>query len=348
MSKIIGVNTIFPQYKYTQAEIINLMIQIWPDKHEVLQKFLKSSGVETRHFIQPLENYPKIKGFGDRNRIYLSEIKQLQKTALEKLQKTIGFVWNDVGVIISTSITGLSVPSIEARLMNEFAIPHDTIRMPIFGLGCLGGVATLNRAHDMLKAYPKKLAIVLASEACSMTFQMDDNSMANMVATSLFADGVAAVCIAGDEHPLAKERGLRILDTQSNFYPNSQDVMGWEMVDTGFKIVLSGNVPEIVNKYVGEDVKTLLSRHKFHMNDIQHIISHPGGPKVLTAIGQAVEKTDAALKHSWESLKQNGNLSSVSVLNVLERSLAAGIAGHGLMMAMGPAFCSEFNLTIME
>jgi alkylresorcinol/alkylpyrone synthase len=159
---------------------------------------------------------------------------------------------------------------------------------------------------------------------------------------------VAAVCIAGDQHPLAKQKGLRILDTQSNFYPNSQDVMGWEMVDTGFKIVLSGNVPEIVNKYVGADVTALLDRHKFHMSDIQHIISHPGGPKVLSAISKAIEKSDDALKHSWESLKENGNLSSVSVLNVLQRSLACGVEGHGLMMAMGPAFCSEFNLTKMD
>lgn len=346
MSKIISVATAFPEYRYSQKDIVAHLKTIWPDHEAVLDRLSSTSMVEHRNLVMPLERYREIGGFEDRNKIYIESMVQTLKKAVESLQSKTGFNWQDIGVITSTSITGVAVPSLDARLMNLLPIPHHVIRNPLFGLGCLGGVAGLNRTRDLLKAYPDKLALVLAAEACSLTFQFDDVCMANMVACSLFGDGTAAVLMAGDDHPLAKNAKLEILDSMQSFYPDTERVMGWDMIDKGFKVVLSGNVPDIVTKYVGSDADAFLKRNRLAKSDINNLISHPGGPKVLQAIAKILEKEDVLLKHSWNSLKEQGNLSSVSVLNVLERSLDERTLqkGHALALAMGPAFNSELSL----
>lgn len=346
MTKIIGVKTAYPEHRYSQQDIMGLLKSIWPEHEEVVERLTTSSGVSNRNLVCALDSYKELGGFEQRNAIYINSMVNILERAARALQKEIGFDWSDVGIITSTSITGVAVPSLDARLMNKLPLNTDIVRVPLFGLGCLGGIASLNRTKDLLKAYPKKLALVLASEACSLTFQFGDITMANIVACSLFGDGAAAVLIAGEDHPLAQKGRLQIVDSINSFYPNTERIMGWDMVDTGFKVVLSGNVPEIVQKYVGHDAQNFLARNNINLQNINNIISHPGGPKVLKAISTVLNKDESLLSHSWQSLKDQGNMSSVSVLNVLERSLKEGTLkkGYALGLAMGPAFNSEMSL----
>ena len=346
MARIIAVQSAFPKYKHSQAEVIQMMKAFWPEHAEVIARLEKTSQVESRNFAIPLDSYPTLGGFGQRNALFLEEMLRTLEVAVRGLQEKTHFDWRDLAVVISNTITGVAVPSLDARLMNRLPIPHDVQRTPILGLGCMGGVSSLNRANALLHAFPEKLALVVAAEACSLTFQFTDASMANFVATSLFGDGAAAVLLAGEKHPLAKNAPLKIIDSASSFYPETERIMGWDMVDTGFKIVLSGNVPDIVKQFVGKDVRGFLEKNKLSLDSIKSLVSHPGGPKVLTALSEELGKDSFLFRHSWESLREQGNLSSVSVLNVLERHLEQKTIapGYALALAMGPAFNSELSL----
>jgi alkylresorcinol/alkylpyrone synthase len=347
MGKIIGVETAFPRYRYSQTEISALLKSLWPAHGEVIDRLAITSGVEHRNLVQPLEKFLNLGGFQERQSVYLRESQALLKEATQKLKDNDELPWQDVGAIFSTTITGIAVPSLEARMMNHFPeLPKDLTRMTLFGLGCLGGIGTLNRASDWLRLHPTKLALVMAVEACSLTFQLKDITMANLIATHLFGDGAAVVLMAGDKHPMAARKGLRVLSHRASFYPNTERVMGWEMVDEGFQIILSGNVPEMVTKNVAQDLKEFLPAGGPSLDDLRFVISHPGGPKVLKAVETVLGKTELHTRHSWESLRDNGNMSSVSVLDVLSRTLKQSerVQGLGLGLAMGPAFNAELTL----
>lgn len=346
MSTIIGVHTAFPEYHYQQKEMMDFLKTVWPAHAEVLERLNSTSGVSERNTVVPMTHFKSLGGFEHRNKIYIESIVPLLVRAVTGLQAKIDFDWKDLAVITSTTITGVAVPSLEARLMNILPIPIEVVRNPLFGIGCLGGVAGLNRTHDLLKARPDKLALLIAAEACSLTFQFDDVTMANMVASSLFADGAAAVLLAGPEHPLAQKGRLKLIDSMTRFYHDTERIMGWDIVDSGFKVILSGNVPSIVDQHLNHDAKAFLKKHHLNLQDINSVLSHPGGPKVLKSVASALEKDDSFLRHSRESLNEHGNMSSVSVLNVIERHLKDPELkpGHALALALGPAFNAEMTL----
>jgi alkylresorcinol/alkylpyrone synthase len=215
-------------------------------------------------------------------------------------------------------------------------------RTPIFGLGCVAGAAGVARAADYLRAYPGQRALLLSVELCSLTLQHADASIANIIATGLFGDGASAVVLAADDGP-----GPRVVASDSVLYPDTERVMGWDVTDTGFKIVLSARVPAIAREHVGSDVDRFLELHGLSRRDITHWVVHTGGPKVLEAFADALALPLGALRRSWESLRAVGNLSSSSVLFVLDsflRDRCVGPGDRGLLLAMGPGFCSEMAL----
>jgi alkylresorcinol/alkylpyrone synthase len=228
--------------------------------------------------------------------------------------------------------------------MNRLGLPTRVRRTPIFGLGCVAGAAGIARAADYVRAWPGHVAVLLSVELCSLTLQRDDLSVPNLIATGLFGDGAAAAVIVGDGRPA---NGPHILATRSVFYPHSEHVMGWDVTDTGFRIVLSADVPAVVLAHMAHDVDAFLADQGLVRGDISAWISHPGGPKVLQAMQQALDLPDEALEVSWRSLKEIGNLSSTSVLLILEdvmRTRPPAAGSYGLLLAMGPGFCSEFVL----
>lgn len=346
MSAIYGVTTSFPEIYVSQEEIMKEIISIWPDKKSYVEQFHKSSQVNGRHLSIPLEHYKNLGDIGSRTTRWLEVALRLQTQNVQNLLSSAGLLPSDISLIATTTVTGLSIPTLEARLMNVLPFKEKTKRLPIFGLGCLGGVAGINRVNDYLKGHPKEAALLLASELCTLTFQFQDKSVANLVGTSLFSDGTAAVLMVGEEHPLYKKSQFKVLSGESYFYPNTERVMGWDIVSTGFQIVLSGDVPKIVEEKVKPNLEDFLLQNMLTGSDVNFMVSHPGGPKVLDKLCEISGKREEEFKHSWTSLREKGNMSSVSVLHVLEKTILdqRNVNETGLMVAMGPAFCSEMAL----
>lgn len=346
MSIIHSVVTSFPKIYVSQDEIGEEICNIWPDKRKHVEQFHHSSQVKGRHLSIPLSQYKNLGDIGDRSQKWLEVAIELQTNNIKNILAKAGLRPEDISLIATTTVTGLAIPTLEARLMNKISFKPNTKRLPIFGLGCLGGVAGINRVSDYLKGHPKEAALLLATELCSLTFQFQDKSVANLVGTSLFADGSAAVLILGDEHPLSSSGQFKILSGESFFYPETERIMGWDIVSSGFQIVLSGDVPKIVVENVKPNISDFVSSNKVTISDIGFMVSHPGGPKVLDKISEITERSPEEFKHSWESLGEKGNMSSVSVLHVLEQTIADNRKKNelGLMLAMGPAFCSEMTL----
>ncbi|CAN5218185.1 3-oxoacyl-[acyl-carrier-protein] synthase III C-terminal domain-containing protein [soil metagenome] len=330
----------FPPHRHAQSDVITALADFaGPEFH----RFAAAAGVEHRNLALPLTRYPQLTGFSEANAAYLEVALELGERALVSALSQAGLQPSDVDVVFSTTVTGLAVPTLEARLAGRIGLRPDVKRVPMFGLGCVAGAAGVARIHDYLRAFPDQVAVLLAVELCSLTVQRDDMSVANLVASSLFGDGAAAVVATGANR---LRTGPKVLATRSRLYPDTEAVMGWDIGTQGFKIVLSAEVPEVAEKYLGEDVTLFLAEFGLNTTDISTWVSHPGGPKVIDAIQNVLELPADALDHTRKSLRDNGNLSSASVLDVLRANLAEPPApgSYGVMIAMGPGFCSELVL----
>jgi alkylresorcinol/alkylpyrone synthase len=344
---IAGVASAFPKHRYDQRVLLSALQRHWGPKMDnaaFMQRLQARVGVETRHLALPIEEYYGLNSWGRANNHWIEIAQDLGQKAICGALARAGFATSDLGALFFVSITGISSPSIDARLINRMSLPLNIKRVPIFGLGCVAGAAGISRAADYVLAYPKQVAAVLSVELCSLTLQQEDISIANIISSGLFGDGAAAVLVAGSEH---EANGPEILATRSVFYPNSEHVMGWDISEKGFRIVLSREVPEVVEQHLASDVDAFLQEQGLSRADIGSWILHTGGPRVLEATATALDLPEDALAASWGCLRRTGNLSSASVLLVLEefmtkRRPAAGT--YSLLAAMGPGFCSEFVL----
>lgn len=347
MSVIASAATALPKYRYEQDEIVDELQRFWDGKlHNgaALRRLHAHGGVTTRHLVLPLQEYAHLTSWGDANDHWIASAQELGERAVTTALTRAGFETSGLGALFFTTITGVSSPSIDARLVNRMGLPTSIKRVPIFGLGCVAGAAALARAADYVRAFPREIAVVLAVEICSLTIQRGDVSVANLISSALFGDGAAAALIAGSE---VRSPGPEVLATRSVFYPNSEYMMGWEVSERGFKIVLSAELPRFVRTHLRGDVDAFLSDNGLSRGDIGSWLFHTGGPKVLEALAEALELPDGALDASWASLREMGNLSSASVIAVLdkvmrERRPAPGT--FGVLGAMGPGFCSELLL----
>jgi alkylresorcinol/alkylpyrone synthase len=332
----------FPPNRYTQEEAIGALTDFAGPE---FRRFALSSGVEHRNTALPLSQYRDLGGFTNANEAYLEVALELAEQAMLTALDEAKVKPSEVDIVFSTTVTGLAVPTVEARLAARIGLRQDVKRIPLFGLGCVAGAAGTARMHDYLRAFPDQVAALLAVELCSLTIQREDNSVANLVATSLFGDGAAAV-IAKGANRAAGPSGPRVLATRSRLYPDTEEVMGWKIGSDGFRIVLSADVATITEKYLGDDVRDFLGDHGLRPQDVSRWICHPGGPRVIEAVEEVLDLPGNALDRTRKSLRENGNLSSVSVLDVLRANLAdpAPAGSFGLMIAMGPAFCSELVL----
>lgn len=350
MTQVLAAATALPPYRYEQAEITRAVVQMLGlrgRRRELLERFHVASGVETRHLVLPLHDYGRLDGFGAANDAYLRFAVECGAEATRDALSAAGLEPADVDVLMTVSVTGIGAPSVDARLVAALGLRPDVRRVPVFGLGCVAGAAGVARLHDMLAGDTDGVAVLLAAEACSLTVQRDDDSVANLVASALFGDGVSAVVLAGDAR--ARElgaQGPRVVATRSRLYPDTERVMGWDVGGSGFRIVLAASVADVVEEHLGEDVTRFLEDHELKITDMGSWVAHPGGPKVIDAMGNALGLADGELSAARWSLAKVGNLSSASVLHVLGWTLAhpppRGTAG--LMLAMGPGFCSELVL----
>ncbi len=345
--RIAGVAGAFPRHYYRQEEIAAALKRHWADRLDnpkLLDRLLTRVGVEGRHLALPIEKYDELTTWGKANDAWTEVAEDLAEQALCRSLTRAGLAEADVDAIFFVSVTGIASPSIEARLINRMHLRPNVKRIPIFGLGCVAGAAGIARAADYVRAYPGQVAALISVELCSLTWQRGDLSVANLISSGLFGDGSAAVIVCGEER---QGGGPRILAARSSFYRGTEDVMGWDISDTGFKIILSTEVPNMVRKHLAHDIDAFLAEYDLGRDDIDTWIMHTGGPKVLEATAEALCLPKGALDVSWRSLRRVGNLSSTSVLLVLEefmnrRRPAPG--SYSILAAMGPGFCAELVL----
>lgn len=300
-----------------------------------------------RHLALPLDEYPALKTFGDANDAWIRVAQDVGEAAIRDALDRAGLTPEDVDHLFTVTVTGVATPSLDARLMNRLPFRSDVRRTPIFGLGCVAGAAGIARAADWVKGHPEGVAVLLSVELCSLTLQRQDVSIPNLIASGLFGDGAAAVVVVGADRKLPETPGPRVVASRSVFYPDSEDVMGWDVSETGFRIILSADVPNVAAEHLPGDVDRFLADQGLTRRDIASWVCHPGGPKVLEAMQRGLELPEGALDVTWKGLREVGNLSSTSVLLVLRDTLddhRPEPGSPGMLLAMGPGFCSELVL----
>ncbi|MFH9265026.1 MULTISPECIES: type III polyketide synthase [unclassified Streptomyces] len=347
MTRIAAVHGALPPHRHTQREVTEMVARtcLPPEAdRRVLDRLHENARVRTRRTVLPLDGYRDLDGFGASNDVFIRSAVDLGAQAVRGALRAAGLRPTDVDLLMFTSVTGIAAPSVDARLVARLGMRSDVKRLPLFGLGCVAGAAGTARLHDYLLGRPDDVAVLLSVELCSLTFQRHDASPANLVATALFGDGAAAVVALGGRRAVS---GPEIVATRSRMYPDTEHVMGWDIGSTGFTVVLDPAVPEVVRRYLADDVREFLDEHGLKPKDVAHWVCHPGGPKVLETVIEVLDLPDGALDVTWRSLADVGNLSSSSVLHVLRDTIEQRRpepGTPGLLLAMGPGFCCELVL----
>ncbi|WP_069816527.1 type III polyketide synthase [Streptomyces sp. TP-A0874] len=349
MSRITSVHAVLPPHRHTQQEVTDVVARtcLPPGRDRgVLDRLHANAGVRARHTALPLDRYAELSDFGAVNDAFIESALDLGAEAIRGALDRAGLSPTDVNLLLFTSVTGIAAPSVDARLVGRLGLRPDVKRLPVFGLGCVAGAAGIGRLHDYLRGWPDHVAVLLSVELCSLTFQRNDDSMANLVASALFGDGAAAVVACGAQRAV-DAAGPEVVAARSRLYPDTERVMGWDVTSTGFRVVLGSGVPEVVRRYLADDVDGFLAEHGLARDDVTGWVCHPGGPRVLEAVAETLGLPLRALDVTRKSLAEKGNLSSSSVLHVLRDTLDGAPpppGTPGLLLALGPGFCSELVL----
>ncbi|MFF4366957.1 type III polyketide synthase [Streptomyces sp. NPDC001594] len=357
MTRVLSVSSVFPPHRYPQAQITEALVRCLPPGADaaLLRRVHASARVGFRHLAQPLERYGPGGDFGTSNALFVRTALELGAEAVGRALDGAGLAAPEIGLVVSTTVTGLATPSLEARLASRTGLRPGVRRVPLFGLGCAAGAAGLGMLHEQLAGRPGQAALLLSTELCSLTLQPADTSMANLVAGALFGDGCGALVAVGAEHPLhdadadagAGAGGPWVLDARARLYPGTEHLLGWDIGHWGLRMVLGRELPELVGLHVVEEVESFLAGHDLKPADVDVWICHPGGPRILDVLAGSLGLPGAALAASRRSLATVGNLSSASVLHILGAVQTAGPpapGSTGLMLAFGPGFASELVL----
>ena len=357
--RLISLATALPPFEVRQGEAKRWAASMFGSLSAVDRRLLEvfdHPGLGKRRISMPLEWLTRDHDFGEMNDRYLETALELSEAAARRALGGAGLVPRDVDHIVFVSSTGLACPSLDASLAGRMGFRADVLRTPIWGLGCAGGVAGLARAALLARAQPASRVLIVALELCSLTFQRRDADRRNLVAASLFSDGAAAAVIRGVEAPDREEPSARsgdpfsaldLVDSGSVLWPGTLDIMGWRIDGSGLHVVFSRSIPDLVEKHLRPAVEEFLARHDLGIQDVRRWIAHPGGPKVLSAMGRALGLPPGSLGASAGVLKALGNMSSPTALFVLQRSMAEREIPAGepaLLLALGPGFSAELLL----
>ncbi|MGD0118059.1 MAG: 3-oxoacyl-[acyl-carrier-protein] synthase III C-terminal domain-containing protein [Candidatus Binatus sp.] len=346
--RVIGTGTALPGNYVDQEQLTSRLRELWERRWSDMRRFDKlqgALGITGRHLALPIEQYIPLDTFAKANDAWLRVAPEVGTMAAELALERAGLKPRDVDHLFFVTVTGIAVPSIDTRVISALGMRKEIKRTPIFGLGCVAGAAGTARAADYIRAYPSEVAMLLSVELCSLTLQREDLSIANIIASGLFGDGAAAMLIGGNAQSAGT--GPQVLATRSLVFPNTEEILGWEIVDSGFKIVLSSKLTELVRANILDEVDSFLATQEIDRSDIRHWIAHAGGPKVLETLEGALALPEGALARSWRSLQSVGNLSSASIMFVLDELIEdneAAPGDYGLIIGMGPGFSVELVL----
>jgi alkylresorcinol/alkylpyrone synthase len=354
MTQIAAVRSALPAYRYGQAELTQAIAQLSgvdPARRALLERLHAHAGVDTRYTALPLAEYGQLGGIGPANDRYIEQATALGEQAIRAALDAAGVAPADVDLLIVTSVTGVAVPSLDALLIPRLGLRPDVKRVPIFGLGCVAGATGLARLHDYLRGWPGHTAVLLAVELCSLTVPVASSATPDLVVSGLFGDGAVALVArgpdAGDAGGDGAGRGPRVVATHGEVVPGTADVLGWRLGSDGFRIVLTAELASVVESQLGAGVTAFLGEHGLKADDITAWVCHPGGPRVIDAIRDSLSLPDSAVALTRQSLAEVGNMSSASVLHVLQKTIDAGpppAGSPGLLIGLGPGVSIELVL----
>lgn len=336
MSHVLGIGTALPAYQVKQEQVQELVRSLFSDLPGLdrLIKVFENTGIQSRYIAQPVQWYNHNHPFTEKNQAWFEGALALSLEASQQALQVAGLQPQQISGVVLVSTTGIATPSLDAYLIQALNIPLSATRVPLWGLGCAGGAAGLARAAELSRLQQKPVLLV-AVELCSLTFIAGDKSKSNLVATSLFADGAAAVVVG-------QGAGPEVVGSFSQLLPNSYDIMGWDMHPYGLQVRFAQSIPALVENQLPELLEAGLQNLGFTHDQIGLHILHPGGAKVLAAYRQALGCSDQSLDASWSVLRRCGNMSSPTVLFVLKELLQVQPAGQlGLLMALGPGFSAD-------
>ncbi|MFZ3590927.1 type III polyketide synthase [Bacillus sp. DJP31] len=358
MPKIASVGVCVPPNPVTQATTVEFARELFQDSFKDMSRLLtvfENGEIQKRNFAKDINWFKDDHTFEEKNQAYIEHavefgvesVKQCLSNK-EYLEKKVRY--DEIEAIFFISTSGLSTPTIDAKIMNHLPFSPHTKRIPIWGLGCAGGASGLSRAFEYCLAYPSSKVLVVAVELCSLTFQKNDRSKSNLIGTSLFGDGVATLLVMGDNATIHRSKKHEyipsIIDTQSTLMPHSEDVMGWDIKNEGLYVIFSKDIPTIITDWLKPNVEKFLHKHQLSLQDVEHFIAHPGGKKVIEAYEKSLGFSKAKTEISRKVLQEHGNMSSATVYYVLDEFMKCDQqAGEfGLIAALGPGFSSELLL----
>ncbi len=358
MPVIISVAEVIPPFEIKQDQAMELARELFADSFKDIERLLKAfqnGQIEKRHFVNNINWFRMDHSFEEKNKSYTESAVILGAEAIKKCLHNTTFLtknipYEEIDAIFFISSSGIATPSIEARIMNLLPFRPHTKRVPIWGLGCAGGAAGLSRAFEYCLAFPEAKVLVLSVELCSLTFQRNDTSKSNLIGTSLFADGIACALVCGDKVKVndfrQKPTSPFIITTQASLMPNSLDVMGWDIKNSGLFVVFSRDIPQIIKEWLKPNVTKFLFENNLNLHQIDYFIAHPGGKKVLEAYTASLNIPTSMTEIALEVLRKFGNMSSATILYVMKRYLELDIneGAYGLCAALGPGFSSELIL----
>lgn len=352
MAIILSASTANPEFILSQSSIKKFVFNLFQNKINDIDRLInvfENSQIQYRHFAVPVDWTLFEHSFKERNEIFSKAAFDLSVKCITDLLEKTNIYPTDFTSIIYVSSTGVMTPTLDALLFNKFSFNKNIKRIPLWGLGCAAGASALSRANDLTRANPNELCLILSVELCSLTFQNDDISKSNLIAASLFSDGCASAVLAGENNSYVNNNKNYpvIIDTLSVIYPDSLDIMGWEIVESGFKVIFNRDIPNIVKDKLKPEIDFFLEKSNLQISDIKHYITHPGGIKVINAFADAMNLNDDSISLSKKVLKEHGNMSSASVLYVLEEFLIQNSyqsGDYGLISALGPGFSAELIL----
>ena len=341
--KILSVAKQLPNYNRETKEIIPFVKQ-WMKGQETrfqrkVLKLFEGAGVDRRYSIMEADEVFLNSSFEEKNNIFVREVIILAEQSLQKSLKKVDLQPTDIDYIITVSCTGIMIPSVDAYLINSLQMRQDIVRLPVTEMGCVAGVSGIIYAKNFLKANPNKRAAVISVEAPTATFQHEDFSMANIVSAAIFGDGAASVILSSYE----QDKGPNVIDEAMYHFYDSIDVMGFKLVNTGLEMILDKKVPETISSHFPMIVHPFLERNNLTIEDIDHLIFHPGGKKIVNTVEALFKSLGKNIDDTKEVLKLYGNMSSATVLYVLERFMDGDRqqGEKGLMLSFGPGFSAQ-------